>query len=386
VWYGRAAEALQRVVDHDNHHATARTFLRNTHWGRAAALDKLARHAEAADAWQHAAEFHGSGQMRFEESLNNFGVVLRDEGILAGAAVCFRKAIELDPKYALAVYNLGVTLRADGKLDEAVAKYREAVRLDPGQADAHDQLCWSLRLQGKLDEAVAFGKEAVKLKPGEANYHNSLAYALWDQGQLDEAIAEFREAVRLDPQFAAASANLAEAELMAAMRDKLPALDKGEFTPRTTHELRAMDRYCKIKKLFLAGARMYAAAFADDPKLADDLNTFNRYNAACYAALAAAGVGNDELPPDPTQKAELRRQALTWLRADLEARAKQLESDRPEDRKTVGQWLRHWRQDSDLAGLRDGAELAQLPDDERQACRKLWADVQTLLDKAEATK
>ena len=226
-------------------------------------------------------------------------------------------------------------------------------------------------------------QESGGLQPREANYHNSLAYVLWDQGRLDEAIAEFREALRLDPHFTPASSNLAEVERMAALQDKLPSLQKGEYKPRTSDELHAMDGLCKIKKLFLASARMYAVAFADDAKLADDLKTRNRYYAACWAALAAAGQGKDDPPPDKKQKADLRRQALAWLRADLDLLAKQLDSDKPEDRRIAVEMLRYGQQDADLFGLRDAAEVAKLPADEQVACKKLWADVQTLLDKAD---
>ncbi len=316
----------------------------------------------------------------------NLGLVLSDKGDRDGAAACYRKAIELDAKDAQPHNKLGLVLRDQGKLDEAIAEFREAVRLAPNFAAAHDQLGWTLRLQRKLDEALTRCKKAVELQPRVANYHNSLGYVLWDQGRLDEAVAEFREAVRLDPHFADASANLAGAEKMAALQEKLPALQKGEFKPRTSDELRAMAGLCKIKRLFLASARMYAAAFADDPKLADDLKTLNRYDAACYAACAAAGQGKDDPPPDETKKADLRRQALEWLRADLAAWTRRLDNGALEDRKAVGERMRQWQEDADLSGLRDPAGLAKLPAEEQEACKKLWADVQALLDKAEAKK
>jgi hypothetical protein len=40
----------------------------------------------------------------------------------------------------------------------------------------------------------------------------------------------------------------------------------------------------------------------------------------------------------------------------------------------------------DLAGLRDPASLAKLPEAEQEAGRKLWADVEALLKKAQETK
>ena len=48
------------------------------------------------------------------------------------------------------------------------------------------------------------------------------------------------------------------------------------------------------------------------------------------------------------------------------------------------QTLRHWQQDTDLAGIRDAAALAKLPADEQKAFTQLWADVAALLKKANA--
>jgi hypothetical protein len=47
------------------------------------------------------------------------------------------------------------------------------------------------------------------------------------------------------------------------------------------------------QKHYAASARLYADAFTADAKLAADLNQQHRYNAACSAALTAAGQGED---------------------------------------------------------------------------------------------
>jgi len=52
----------------------------------------------------------------------------------------------------------------------------------------------------------------------------------------------------------------------------------------------------------------------------------------------------------------------------------------------VLQHLRHWQEDTDLAGLRDQDAVAKLPGEEQDACRKLWADVTALRDKARGPK
>ncbi len=111
---------------------------------------------------------------------------------------------------------------------------------------------------------------------------------------------------------------------------------------------------------------LYAAAFAADPKLADDLKAGHRYNAACFASLAAAGQGEDAAKLDDAERTRLRKQALEWLRADLALCTKQLETGKPADRAEVQQTVRHWQKDTDLAGIRDAAALAKLPAENRR--------------------
>jgi hypothetical protein len=81
------------------------------------------------------------------------------------------------------------------------------------------------------------------------------------------------------------------------------------------------------------------------------------------------------------EQAGLRRDALTWLRGDLAAWVLVLEKGPPQARPVVQRALRHWQLDPDLAGLREEAALAKLPAAERDACRRLWAEVSALLQR-----
>jgi tetratricopeptide (TPR) repeat protein len=53
---------------------------------------------------------------------------LRDH---AGAAIAYRKAIDLKPDHAEATFNLGVVLQEAGLLDDAMRVYARAYRLRP---------------------------------------------------------------------------------------------------------------------------------------------------------------------------------------------------------------------------------------------------------------
>jgi tetratricopeptide (TPR) repeat protein len=301
------------------------------------------------------------------------------------ALASFRTALELDPKDAWAHYNLGNALGRKGQGDEAITSYRRALELDPNHAECHCNLGAILcDYKRDYDAAIACFRTAIALAPKLVPPHNNLGEALTAKGQVDEAIACFRTALELDPKLAEAQTGLAKAQRLAAVQDKLPAFLNGDFQPTTNDERLALSEWCQIKKRYRTAARLYADAHAADPKLAADPKVGRRYYAACSAALAAAGQGEDAAQLDDKEKARLRKQALDWLRADLALRTKQLESGPPAERTAAQQALQHWQQDRDLAGLRDNDALAKLPAEERGACETLWADVAALLKKADA--
>jgi hypothetical protein len=138
---------------------------------------------------------------------------------------------------------------------------------------------------------------------------------------------------------------------------------------------------CYSKRLFATGARFYERAFVEEPKLSEGTGQFHRFRAACTAALAGCGQGEDSGAPalDDGDCRRLRQQALDWLRADLARHAKALKSRDPKDRQPVLTQLRHWLVDPDLAGVCHEEALAKLPEAEQEPWRKLWADVAELL-------
>jgi tetratricopeptide (TPR) repeat protein len=314
---------------------------------------------------------------------NNLGTALKSKGQVEEAIACFKMAIALDPRLALTHRNLGTALLAKGQVEEAIACYRKAIALDPKFAAAHHNLGDALCRKGKVNEAIACYKKALELDPKLATTHANLGSALLDRGQVEEAIVCFKRAIALDPRDTIARSGLARAERLAAARDKLPGYRNGSYTPAGSEERLALVEWCQVKKLHHAASRLYTDAFAAEPKLADDLNANHRYNAARHAALAAAGQGEDSARLDDKERTRLRKQALDWLRADLALRARLLATGKPADRARVQKALQHWQKDADLTGLRDREALAKLPAQEQKAFSQLWADVATLLEKAE---
>jgi serine/threonine-protein kinase len=320
---------------------------------------------------------------------SNLGEALNWVGDEDGAVAHCKEAVELDPKYAPAHLNLGAAL---GKrdFDAAVACYRKALELDPKYAEGHWAL--GLALQGKGDGggAVACFRKALELKPDDPFGHFALGKELLKQGRFAEAKESARRVLELlypddEPFQKEATSLLQRCERLLALEAKLGPVLRGDQEPADNAERLGFAEVCYFQRRYAAAARFYRDSLADDPELADDLTSANRYNGTCSAALAGCGQGADA-PADEGERARLRAQALAWLRADLALWGKAATGGDPNTVAAVRQTLRHWREDADLAGVRDADALVKLPEAERADWRKLWADVDALLQKAAPPK
>src|SRR5262249_8169943 len=142
------------------------------------------------------------------------------------------------------------------------------------------------------------------------------------------------------------------ADRLIQVEGRLPAILTGEIRPANSDEELALAVLCqRYKRLYATAAHFYAGAFAGNPKLAEDRRAGHCYNAACAAALAAAGQGEDAPHPPDKVRLSLRRQALAWLRDDLAAYTKLAAPDDAKAKDFVRQNLAHRQQDGDLASV-----------------------------------
>jgi tetratricopeptide (TPR) repeat protein len=321
---------------------------------------------------------------------NNLGNALYDKGRLDEAIAELREAIRLNKDFPEAHYNLGIALREKGRLDEAVAEYREAIRLKKDNAEAHNNLGIALATKGRLDEAIAEYRQAIRIKKDFAEAHCTLGLAIIQKGQSPEAVEAFRRGNELGsrnphwPHHAKAQAQLRLAEQLARLDERLSATLQGEEQPKDAAERLGFAQLChQFRKLYATAARFYDEAFAEEPQLADDLGQQHRYKAACAAALAGCGQGEDAKSLDDKERARLRQQAAEWLRADLKAYRQLMDRSAGKAGPAIAQRLQHWLQDTDFAGVRGPEALGKLPEAERRAWQDLWADVAQTLARAQ---
>ena len=319
------------------------------------------------------------------------------EGYLEGYKINF-DASEADTVNA----KLASALAESGDIDGAVAVCEEGIRLDEESKKSRlNTMLGNLRsVAGNRPLAIAAYRKSIQLDPAQAlESRYGLGLALAETSDLPGAIKEFQEALRQDNRRefrllrSVMMAKQPEGAIAALRRVRELAPDNPEIAVAIDEAVGQFENLSnsgghvpKIvrdsddanlpsllysRRYFRASAAIWSTAFAPD-----------RYNAACSAALAGYGQGNDP-PPDGAARTKLRMQALDWLAADLRDWSKLLETNKAKNHETVQSTMQHWRKDADLAGVRDADPLAKLTEAERKEWQSLWVDVDQLLKTAD---
>ncbi|HEV3237957.1 MAG TPA: tetratricopeptide repeat protein, partial [Gemmataceae bacterium] len=351
----------------------------------------------------------------------NLAIALASKNNLEEAVAEFRKAVELDPTESDAHFNLGTALLDKNDLDGAIAEFSEAIRIDPKSGAAHGQLGVALAQKNDLNGAIREYLEVIKIDHRSVQAFNNLGNTYAAKNAIDKAIGAFRKATEIDPNYALAHNNLAEilqdqgqfAEALKYFRlgqdiatknprrppypsaqkikdcqrlleldAKLSAIISGKEQPADAGQRAGYAEVCRKKHLYLSATRLYRESITAKPDLVDSPDNGLRYDAACTAAQAGCGQGEDAVNLAAEEYAFLRQQALTWLGADLAAWRQILEKDRDKARAKVVQTMTQWLQDTDFKGVRSKEGLAKLPEDERQGWEKLWQEVAALKERA----
>jgi hypothetical protein len=284
---------------------------------------------------------------------------------------------------AVAHSNLGLALKDRGELATAIQEYRQAIALDPKYAQAHGALGLALLAQGEFAAAQQATQRCLQLlRPGHPI-----------RGRVQKQLQLCQQALQLE--------------------QRVHALLQRQVQPSGPAELLQLAQFCRRYKHYPAAARLFTVAFAAEPELAEHLAQGYRYRAATAAALALShprqgkGLLSDELTA--SDQAQLRRQALDWLRADLKRLTQSLTNYQAITRQRnrppaspleklirpggpgnptsqrdltalllVCDQLQRWPTDPDLLSLREDRKIAELPAAEQNDWRRLWEEVRTL--------
>ncbi len=109
----------------------------------------------------------------------------------------FRRALELNPNYALAHHWFGEFLVLRGQADEGLAELRQAESLDPLSLPIENDLARALYRTRHYDEAIVKAQRVLDLDPNFSNAYATLTYAYEQKRDYPRAVEADLQVLRL---------------------------------------------------------------------------------------------------------------------------------------------------------------------------------------------
>lgn len=143
-------------------------------------------------------------QPGYAMALFNLGTALMNEKNYDEAVLYLKKAIKINPEDTDSMNNLANILFIQGKKEKAFLMYQNILKIDHKDADAHSNLANMLIATNRLNEAAVYCNEALMIEPDHRDAHYNMGRLLLRLGKNKKAMAHFAQAIRIDPDYAEA--------------------------------------------------------------------------------------------------------------------------------------------------------------------------------------
>jgi tetratricopeptide (TPR) repeat protein len=151
---------------------------------------------------------------------NNLGVALLEQFKYKEGADAFRRALQIDPKLALARINLSIALYNLPDIPGAQREAQAAMAMAPDAPQPYYILGLIAKSQSRADEALAPFQQVLKLDPNDVGANVNLGQILAQQRKYVEAAARFRVALAAEPYNATAIYSLGQALMRSDQREE----------------------------------------------------------------------------------------------------------------------------------------------------------------------
>ncbi|HKS30282.1 MAG TPA: FG-GAP-like repeat-containing protein [Pyrinomonadaceae bacterium] len=221
---------------------------------------------------------------------NNIGVALLEQFKYREGAESFRRALQLEPKLALARINLAIALF---NVPDAAGAQREAqvaATLAPDAPQPHYLLGLIAKSQNRTEEAIAAFQRVLKIDASDVGANVNLGQLYMQQRKFAEAVAAFRAALMVEPYNGTALYNLGTALLRANQREE------GQRVIAQFQELRQRGSGTTLGQNYLEQGR-YAEAVAStgiEPELVDRATPPVAFTDATRAILSDSRLNTKE--------------------------------------------------------------------------------------------
>lgn len=211
----KAADYFQQAINKDANYALAYALLADTYYlivyyrfdePRSKELSVKAKAAAT-----HALELDET----VAEAHTAMGTILSDfEGDRRGAEREHKRAIELNPNYAMAHLRYAWFLSFNGPMENVVREMRRAQELDPLSPTTNGALAGALLMSRQYDESINYCLKALEFEPDSFVNLTNLGEAYRLKGMYDQSIAAYQRALEVNPKARDSLAGLALAYAM----------------------------------------------------------------------------------------------------------------------------------------------------------------------------
>jgi tetratricopeptide (TPR) repeat protein len=191
-YYAEACRFYERAVEFDSSFASAYLYLAFSHYllgdlkaGDEALMKAMVLRESATEKERLLIESWYAGQIEgnYEKTIN-----------------LLQQLAKKYPKEKIVFFYLGFLYRFRDP-DKAIEEFKRALDLDPDFGMALNLLGYTYTDIGDFEKAIEQLKKYVSLNPGEPGPLDSLAEAYFRWGRLEEAIAKYKEALEIKPDF-----------------------------------------------------------------------------------------------------------------------------------------------------------------------------------------
>jgi tetratricopeptide (TPR) repeat protein len=327
----------------------------------------------------------------------------------------YRKVLSIAPHDINARYEYAETFADVGHLDEALEELERTLADDPNASFVSVKATFLIE-RGDGDEAARIVRESldteleavlrlrtmdarlsdfveleplitlvtdhIAREPEDAAAYCRLGALLEASGRFGAALVAYQTGHALgsrQPGWSHPSARwLAQAERFATLEARASLTSKPP-DPRDAEEAYSLAIIAARQERWSSAAQAFATTFERDPSRAS-VGLARVEAAAAALELARTLDANGAVGADAQQAADWRARALTWMRADIDARREEVECG--DSLASALRGLAAWRAARELSSVRDADRLRELSVVERTAWQSAWSDLGEVADHA----
>jgi len=150
------------------------------------------------------------------------GIELMQDKKFSEAIECFKKVVEIDPKYKKVWLHMGYCYDGNYNSDKAIKCYRKAIGADAKDYEAYYNLGNQYldmsdpfiddEPYGDYEQAIKYYKKALEFEPDFSYAWNNMGFCYGKLGNHTKSVEGHSKAVELDPENISAWVNLGAAE------------------------------------------------------------------------------------------------------------------------------------------------------------------------------